>query len=133
LLQGGGVLERAVRQGTSDLDNIPFPEKDLERGARKIVINSGGRSPTEGIDLKNIKRVESEVSEWDVKEAVEFDKDWIQEKDVDWLKGMFARFLPSIPEHEIQDLWTELEEAVGGLCKKTNVAWIVVQLLGTKR
>jgi trans-aconitate 3-methyltransferase len=133
LLQMGGFLERAVRQGTSDLDTVPFPEKDWERGANRIVINTGGRSQAQRFNMKEVKKVESKVGKGDVKEVVEIDKDWVHEKDINWLKGMFASFLPSIPEHEIQDLWSELEGAVGGQEKKVVVAWTVVQLLATKR
>ena len=49
------------------------------------------------------------------------------------IKRTFGSFLQSISEHEIQDLWSELEDAAGGLEKKFMVAWTVVQLLASKR
>jgi ubiquinone/menaquinone biosynthesis C-methylase UbiE len=111
LVKSGGVLERAIRQGSSGLDTVPFPIKDWEKGAKRIVANSG--VPL-SLNVRSGGKAESRVGVDDVREFVETDEDWIYEKDVGWLKGMFASFLPSIQEHEIQDLWTELENAVGG-------------------
>jgi hypothetical protein len=53
------------------------------------------------VSVKSRGKVESRVGEDDVREFVEKDEDWVYEKDVGWLKGIFASFLPSIPEHKI--------------------------------
>lgn len=66
-------------------------------------------------------------------EFVDRDEDWVERRDVNWLKGLFASFLPSIPEEEIRDLWTGLENAAGGPAKEVEIAWPVVLLLATKR
>ena len=62
----GGFLERAVRQGTSALDTVPFPEKDWERGAKRIVNNTGGRSQEQRFNMRDVTKMESRVGEGDV-------------------------------------------------------------------
>jgi hypothetical protein len=129
----GGVVERAMREANSGFDNVPFPLEDWEAGARRIVINTGGKMEPLSMSVKNAKEAPNRVSETDVREFVERDEDWVDKKNVKWLKGLFASFLPSIPEEDISDLWKELEDAAGGIEEEVEIAWPVVLLLATKR
>ena len=64
------------------------------------------------------------------------DKNWVREEDVQWLKGMYASFLPTVKE-EIEELWGELwgelENAMGGREKKVKLTWPVVVLLAIRQ
>ncbi|KAH7346335.1 S-adenosyl-L-methionine-dependent methyltransferase [Rhexocercosporidium sp. MPI-PUGE-AT-0058] len=106
------VRTRTIKNGVTGLDVVPFSMDDWKEGARHPF--------------------PSRVGEKDVKEWIENDGDWIDEKAVQWLKGFFASFIPTVPKDEIRELWDNMEEAVGR-GNKVKFAWPVVQLLATRR
>ena len=91
-----------------------------------------GKDDAFSMSVKHTDPFPSRVGKEDVKEWLEDDADWLDEKYVQWLKGLFASFIPAIPEGEIRELWDEMEDAVGK-GKRVKFTWPVVQLLATRR
>ncbi|TVY84447.1 Methyltransferase ptaH [Lachnellula suecica] len=127
----GQIVVRALRNSNTGLDTVPFPLEDWKAGARRIVINTEGRMNPFKLSATNSNDEPSRVGELDVREFIDRDEGWVERKNVEWLKGLFATFLPRISEEEIQELWIELENAIGGL--ELEITWPVVLLLATKR
>ncbi|CZT43234.1 uncharacterized protein RSE6_03236 [Rhynchosporium secalis] len=123
---------QCLRKSISGLDTVPFSPEHWEEGVQRIWINSRGDSDSFQMSVRHAKPFASKVGDGDVKSLIEDDEDWIEQRNVQWLKGMFASFIPSIPEEELQDLWDEMDIAVGK-GKDVKVGWPVVQLLATKR
>lgn len=98
-------------------------------------MNSGGRKGPFCMIVKHSKPGPNRVGESDEREIVAIDEDWVEEKDIEWLKGCFLNFLPSnrsIPEEELRDLWGKLNDAIG--CgRKVKIDGPVAQLLSIKR
>ncbi|KAG4439682.1 hypothetical protein IFR05_004819 [Cadophora sp. M221] len=126
------VHTRTFRNGVTGLDVVPFPMDHWEKGVRRVWINTRGKDDAFSMSVKHTDPFPSRVGRYDVKEWIEDDEDWVDEKDVQWLKGLFASFIPTIPEEEIEELWNEMEDVVGK-GKKVKFEWPVVQLLATRR
>ncbi len=125
------VHTRTIRNGVTGLDVVPFPPENWEH-VRRIQINTCGKDDAFSMSVKHTDPFPSRVGKEDVKEWLEDDADWLDEKYVQWLKGLFASFIPAIPEGEIRELWDEMEDAVGK-GKRVKFTWPVVQLLATRR
>ena len=52
LVQMGRFLERAVKQGTSDLDTVPFPEAGWERGCKEVCNQLGRKQPIGAFEVE---------------------------------------------------------------------------------
>ncbi|KAH6714066.1 S-adenosyl-L-methionine-dependent methyltransferase [Leptodontidium sp. MPI-SDFR-AT-0119] len=126
------VHTRTIRNGVTGLDVIPFSMDHWEEGVRRVWINTRGKDDAFSMSVKHTDPFPSRVGEGDVREWIEDDGDWVDEKDVQWLKGLFASFIPTIPEDEIKELWDEMEDVVGK-GKKVRFAWPIVQLIARRR
>ncbi|PVH78464.1 S-adenosyl-L-methionine-dependent methyltransferase [Cadophora sp. DSE1049] len=125
------VHTRTIRNGVTGLDVVRFSPQYWE-SVRRIWINTCGKEDAFSMSVKHTDPFPSRVGEGDAKEWIEDDGDWMDERDAQWLKGLFASFIPTIAEDDIKDLWEEMENVVGKE-KKVRFTWPVVQLLATKR
>jgi hypothetical protein len=96
------------------------------------MLNMGSGDDPTGMYLEQVKEFPSKVGEYDVR-VQDKDKDWVREEDVQWLKGVYAIFLPTVKEEEMQELWGELENAMRGREKKVRLTWPVVVLPATRK
>lgn len=126
------VLRRALQNGVTGLDTVPFSLDLWEAGARRIFTNTGGREEPFRMSTFDVNPFPSQVGEEDVRQYIEMDADWMAEKDVQWLKGMFASYLPAVANEETEILWQEMEEAISK-GQKIMIAWPLVRLLATRR
>ncbi|CZR68939.1 uncharacterized protein PAC_18840 [Phialocephala subalpina] len=128
----GGFPSRASRVTDSGFDVVPFSTKHWEPGVKRIFINTEGKKEPICMSLKNMKPFESKVGKDDVMEA-ERDDGWTDVKDSEWVKGFFTSVLPNIPEEDVKEFWTEVEDAVGGPDKPVDIVYPAVQLLATRK
>ncbi|KAL4789635.1 hypothetical protein BDV19DRAFT_394892 [Aspergillus venezuelensis] len=106
----GPLLDHAVSIVNTALDCLEFPESEWER-VKRIHVNAQGSLESYRLDSRSR---ESRVKESEEVAWVEGDDDWADEQGLAWFKGYLATWVPVVPEHEIQHLWSELETALGG-------------------
>ncbi|KAK0121171.1 hypothetical protein ONS96_011352 [Cadophora gregata f. sp. sojae] len=126
------VHTRTVKNGDTGLDVVQFSPEHWKEGVKRIWINTGGQEDAFSMSVRHTDPFPSRVGAGEVKVWIENDGDWMDEGDLQWLKGLFATFIPAIPEEKINDLWDEMDDAVGK-GNKIRFTWPVVQLLATKR
>ena len=79
----------------------------------------------------NDKIGESKVREGEEQVWVENEEDWCDEQGLEWFKGYFSTWVPLIPESKLQDLWDDLERALGG--RKVKIEIPLCMIFATKR
>ncbi|KAI1284062.1 hypothetical protein F5Y07DRAFT_348536 [Xylaria sp. FL0933] len=113
--------DRALRTTASALENVELPESQWT-GVKRIYINSGDSLEAFSVDGYE---VESRVGKGDEK-VWEEDVDWTDVKDIDWFKAYLATWVPRTHEHEIQELWDELEYSLNGMSVKIETPTVLV-------
>ncbi|KAI9048780.1 hypothetical protein LZ554_007611 [Drepanopeziza brunnea f. sp. 'monogermtubi'] len=126
------VFRRAFRNGVTGLDNVPFSPEFWEEGARRVKTNTGGRADAFLMSARYRDSFPSRLGDGDVVQWVEEDQDWVDEVDLQGLKGVFASFIPAPADDKIKGLWAEMEDAVKS-DKRVKITWPFVQLLATRR
>lgn len=118
--------------GNSGLDNIAFPSETWEAGVKRVKINFGGRKRGLAVDTIHSHSALSNIGKEDIEERIENDPDWVEERDVSSLKGVWTSFQPNFTEDEISNLWKKLGDAIGE-GKTARIVWPLVQILATRR
>lgn len=137
IVKVGDVMARALRNSNSWGDAVPFPAEQWEEGVERLLINTGGPEPMD-TEARRVMADPSRVVDTDRKESIDVDEDWISEKDLEWLKGSFATFLPglyeegSLLEAELGSCWEQLNMAIGN-GNKIKVVWPAFMILASKR
>lgn len=123
----GEWLHKAFPIINTGFETIRLSNDEWEK-VKRVYINA--RGTVDSFNLNHYKggcRVtESEERIW-----VENDEDWSDEQDINWFKGYFATWVPRISESDIQELWDELEHALGG--QKVKMETPIVMVLATKK
>ncbi|KAI0431206.1 hypothetical protein F5Y09DRAFT_305463 [Xylaria sp. FL1042] len=120
--RGLEVYNRAYRTINTALESMELPESQWT-GVKRIYINSGGSLEAFRIDDRV---AESRVGKGDEKMWEEGDEDWTDVKAIDWFKSYLATWVPRTPEHEIQELWDELEKTLNGESVKIETPNVLV-------
>ena len=133
----GTLMERAVNVFTAWLDNVGFPKDDW-CDVQRFKWNHGRPLAFRGDEDLGFKREwVNRVSEDEVVEEKIDRGFWAKEDcDVGWVRGFVDNLLP-LPENPMIDaqlevLYGELEDAMGGQGAKAKICWPVVLLLATR-
>lgn len=130
---GSHAIRRAMEAQYTSLDGVAFPVEDWEAGVKRIHINFCGKPHALSLPLPgDLRDGPDESREDDERVEVEGDEDWMDEKDLEGLKGIIATYQPDFDERKASALWGRLDGAIGK-GKKVKIAWPVVLLLATRR
>lgn len=130
----GSESEQSLLVSNTELDCVPLPGELFEAGARRIKINTQGRSDAMAlVRSKRWMKLESRVGQHDVFENHEIRGSWETTVDVQWLQGYVQSLQPTISTESCADLWKQMEVALGGETQKTRIVWPAVLLLATKK
>ena len=132
--QPGSESEKSLFVSNTELDCVPLPEEFFESGAKRIKINTQGRSDAFAlVRSKARSKHESQVGVNDVLEYREVPGSWETIADVDWLQGYIQSLQPTISTASCADLWKQLEGALDGEKRTTRLVWSTVLLLATRK
>jgi SAM-dependent methyltransferase len=110
------------------LDPVEFPETGWSN-VKRVYINAQLRYEAfrlnDRVGESKVKPGEEQI--W----VEEVDEDWCHMHGFEWFQGYRSTWPPDIPVSEIQEIWDELEDALGGERVKTKTP--IVMLLATKK
>ncbi|KAI3324551.1 S-adenosyl-L-methionine-dependent methyltransferase [Xylariaceae sp. AK1471] len=122
------IYTKALKIANSGLDAVGFPEGEWG-SVKRIYINAQSGHEAFEIDVDRVGKSRVRPGEEQIW-VEEVDEDWCHMHGFEWLQGFCDTWVPNIPVSEIQEIWDDLELALGG--EKVRTKTPVVMVFATK-